>query len=185
MSGDGKGRPSALGGEQPDGFAQALGRMLRATGRSRARVADLRPEGRMKSMEIAVAFPVTTATKAAWRSRTAPAWRASPANATASYGAPATACSGRQRGGGAPTAPDVCQRPKPMSRPAPRLRRVRRPRGLDRRPALASHARRLDCRRRVAGLAIRIDVIPAGLRISASAPGGGDPAVWVIAPRAT
>jgi hypothetical protein len=26
----------------------------------------------------------------------------------------------------------------------------------------------------------RIDVIPAGLRISASAPGGGDPAEWVV-----
>jgi hypothetical protein len=29
------------------------------------------------------------------------------------------------------------------------------------------------------GWQFRIDVIPAGLRISASAPGGGDPAVWV------
>jgi hypothetical protein len=35
------------------------------------------------------------------------------------------------------------------------------------------------------GWQFRLDVIPAGLRISASAPGGGDPAVWVIAPRAT
>jgi hypothetical protein len=26
----------------------------------------------------------------------------------------------------------------------------------------------------------RLDVIPAGLRISASAPGGGDPAEWVV-----
>ena len=26
----------------------------------------------------------------------------------------------------------------------------------------------------------RVDVIPAGLRVSASAPGGGDPAVWVV-----
>jgi hypothetical protein len=31
------------------------------------------------------------------------------------------------------------------------------------------------------GWQFRLDVIPAGLRISASAPGGGDPAVWVIA----
>jgi hypothetical protein len=30
------------------------------------------------------------------------------------------------------------------------------------------------------GWQFRIDVIPAGLRISASAPGGGDPAVWVV-----
>jgi hypothetical protein len=30
------------------------------------------------------------------------------------------------------------------------------------------------------GWQFRIDVIPAGLRVSASAPGGGDPAVWVV-----
>jgi hypothetical protein len=34
------------------------------------------------------------------------------------------------------------------------------------------------------GWQFRIGVVAAGLRISASAP-GGDPAVWVIAPRAT
>jgi hypothetical protein len=33
------------------------------------------------------------------------------------------------------------------------------------------------------GWQFRIDVIPAGLRISASAPGGGDPAVGVVAGR--
>jgi hypothetical protein len=30
------------------------------------------------------------------------------------------------------------------------------------------------------GWQFRLDVIAAGLRISASAPGGGDPAVWVV-----
>jgi hypothetical protein len=30
------------------------------------------------------------------------------------------------------------------------------------------------------GWQFRVDVIPAGLRISASAPGGGDPAVWAV-----
>jgi hypothetical protein len=30
------------------------------------------------------------------------------------------------------------------------------------------------------GWQFRLDVIPAGLRISASAPGRGDPAVWVV-----
>jgi hypothetical protein len=30
------------------------------------------------------------------------------------------------------------------------------------------------------GSQFRFDVIPAGLRISASAPGGGDPAGWVV-----
>jgi hypothetical protein len=31
------------------------------------------------------------------------------------------------------------------------------------------------------GWQLRVDVIPAGLRVSTSTPGGGDPAVWVIA----
>jgi hypothetical protein len=30
------------------------------------------------------------------------------------------------------------------------------------------------------GWQFRLDVIPAGLQISASAPSGGDPAVWVV-----
>ncbi|TDH58419.1 hypothetical protein E2C06_32740 [Dankookia rubra] len=37
---------------------------------------------------------------------------------------------------------------------------------------------RLDRHRRAAGPAIRLGVILACLRISASAPGGGGPAVW-------
>ena len=31
------------------------------------------------------------------------------------------------------------------------------------------------------GWQLRLDFIPTGLRVSASAPGGGDPAVWVMA----
>jgi hypothetical protein len=30
------------------------------------------------------------------------------------------------------------------------------------------------------GWQFRLEVMPAGLRINASAPGGGDPAVWVV-----
>jgi hypothetical protein len=30
------------------------------------------------------------------------------------------------------------------------------------------------------GWQFRLDVIPAGLRIGANAPGGGDPAVWIV-----
>ena len=31
------------------------------------------------------------------------------------------------------------------------------------------------------GWQFRVDVVAGGLRVSANAPGGGDPAVWVIA----
>ena len=50
---------------------------------------------------------------------------------------------------------------------------------MDRRPALEGGAGGWIVTGELQGRQFRIDVIPAGLRISASAPGGA-PAVWVV-----
>jgi hypothetical protein len=59
--------------------------------------------------------------------------------------------------------------------------RKRWPGSLDHRPALDTAPGGRLVTGEIQGWQFRVDVIPADLRISASAPGGGDPAVWGVA----